>query len=532
MLSVIAWAPATYPGYWQALEGFRPTFNVTRVSALATVAVQPDLWRGMGGATFLLSRPFILFGATPTTAVRIGFILCIILGALGCYSWLQRYLGDRAAGLAGILYCFAPPLLATIYVRGSLSDAVIIALLPLALAGLATYNQSRAISAAGVAVLTILWMWQAQAGLAAIATLLLVLYALLVERSWLVALIVVISGSAGLTTLAGLRQITAEAPVPFSDHFVYFYQLFQQEWQFGPSVAGWQDQYPFQLGTAAFLFTLLTGAILLLKWGNVGSRKGPILGQSNERPGRSLNRLWLFSFAGIVIITVAVLPFSAPVWQWSGADRLLSYPWQLLLLSLPLWAVTAGTLPITDDFFRQTPVWIALLALVVVSSFPYLTANFTQISAPASPVAIFGDRQELVILSATLTENRQPRMTELTLIWQVLQPLPFDYNIFFQALRSEETASEGGSRDRVDPNAALTIVRQLDTQPLPDEMPAASWRPGQIFTATYQLDLAGIPPDVALVYYFGYYDWRDGSRLPVNLGIDDKLIIYGQAISE
>ena len=31
-----------------------------------------------------------------------------------------------------------------------------------------------------------------------------------------------------------------------------------------------------------------------------------------------------------------------------------------------------------------------------------------------------------------------------------------------------------------------------------------------------------------LRYYFGYYDWRDGVRLPVDGGIDDKLVFYGQ----
>jgi hypothetical protein len=127
-------------------------------------------------------------------------------------------------------------------------------------------------------------------------------------------------------------------------------------------------------------------------------------------------------------------------------------------------------------------------------------------------------------------------MTELALTWQALRPLPFDYNVFFQALRIDQD-NQQSSRSPETPSTplsspgttdqTLTIVRQLDRQPLDAAQPATHWQPGEIFTTTYVLDLAELPDDAALVYYFGYYDWRDGSRLPVNLGIDDKLIVYG-----
>jgi len=511
IIGIFACAPATYPGYWQALEGFTPIFNVTRTNALATVALTPDLWRGVGGATFFLSRPFILFGSDPTTAVRIGFILCLLLGALGCYSWLQRRLGDQAAGLAGALYLLSPPLLATVYLRGSLSDAMLVALLPLALAGLATYSQTGTINGAVIAVIATLWMWQTQAGLALFATVLLFAYALLVEESWLAALIVVVSGAAGATTLAPLWSVTAASPVTFGDHFVYLFQLFRQTWQLAPSIAGWQDEYPFQLGLAALLYTIL-GALLL--FGRVSKRQANAL--SVDR------RLWIFCAGGILVLTLATLPISAPLWQWSHADRLLTYPWQLLLLTVPLWTMTAAALPAAHPFFRRATVWLVLLLVALLNSYPYLTATFTQVPVPSDPVAIFGEQNEIVILAASLQENRQPRSTELALTWQTLQPLPTDYNIFFQALQIDQDKRNEASTER------LIVVQQLDQPPLQDGQPTTSWQPGEIFTTTYQLNLDSLADDSALVYYFGYYDWRDGTRLPINLGIDDKLILYGQ----
>lgn len=510
LVSIFAWAPATYPGYWLALEGFVPVFNATHTSPLANIAITPDVWRGMGDATFLLIRPFILLGWEPTAAVRIGFILCFLLGGLGCYIWLEQRLGDRAAGLAGLLYIFSPILLATVYIRGSLSDAVIVALLPLALAGLSTYSQTGALSGAAIAVIAILWMWQTQAGLAALAMLLLLVYCLWVERNWMALLIVTVSALAGLTSLANVMQVTAPAPVLFQEHFVYGFQFFQQQWRNAPSIPGWQDDYPFQFGNAAIIYTILTF------WGLFWYRRRNANG---ELP--AVERLWFFCMGGIVLVVALVMPISAPLWQWSRADRLLIYPWQLLLLTLPLWAVTAGSLPAIHHLFRQIPVWVVLLAFVVLSSTPFLTTKFTEITPPPSPVAIFGEKNEIVLLSATLTENRQPRTSELAVVWQSLRPLSFDATLFFQALRpDQQTAS--------DQTSTLTIVEQLDVQPIAPERPATTWQPGEIFTNTYQLDLTAVPSDTALIYYFGYYDWRDGTRLPVNLGIDDKLIIYGQ----
>ncbi len=520
LLSVFAWAPATYPGYWQALEGFIPSFNVSHSAPLANVAVQADLWRGIGSGTFLLVRPFLLLGLEPTTAVRIGFILLFLLGGLGCYSWLQPNLGDRAAGLAGLLYLFAPPLLATVYIRGSLSDATVVALLPLVLAGLTIYGQNRTLSAAGVAVIAILWMWQAQAGLAAWATLLLFGYALLVERQWLVVLIVVVSAIAGLSSLTPVLNVTAAPPVPFTDHFVYLFQLLQQQWHFAPSMSGWQDEYPMQLGLPILLLTLF--ALVSIAGGYIARWRATRPAAANQRATSELPadlppvvlRLWWFSLGVLLLLVLLTLPWSQPFWQWSQADRLLSYPWQLLLLSLPFAAMTAGALPAFNPQLQRTPLWVGAAGLVLLSSYTYLVADYTQVEPPATPVALFGEQSEIVILDAAVTENRQPRSTEITLTWQLLRPLAVDYNLFLQALRSEDQA--------------LTIVSQLDLQPLGTELPATAWQQGKIYQNTYKLDLAEVPANATLSYYVGFYDWRDGTRLPVNWGVDDKLIFHGQ----
>jgi hypothetical protein len=509
LLGVLAWAPATYPGYWQSLEGFRPIFNAGQSGAIAGVATAPDLWRGTGQSAFLLVQPLLLVGAPPVVGVRILYIAALILGGLGVYIWLNRKLGDRSAGLAALLYMLWPPLLATIYLRGSVSDAWMLGLLPLVLAGVAAYAETRSPSAAGVVVLGILWMWRTQAGLAVFATVLIFLYTWLVERSRLTALTVAVSAAAGLVSLAPLWHIHSPTSVIFADHFVYPHQLLYGDWTLAPSVQGWQDTYPFQLGFASLAFAV----VALWLWRT----------RSGEQPNAPVARLMAFNAIAVVILVLLCLPISEPLWTATGADRLLTYPWQLLLLAGPLLAALAGSLPSLNLGLARAPLWASLVAAVMLSSYPYLRADFTQVRPPAAPVATFGADNQIVLLQADLTavEDEQgvaADQAQLDITWQVLESLPADYNVFFQALAPKGEQYE--------------VVTQLDVQPLQGERPATSWQPGEILTDTYRLDLGqvvgDVEPDTAnLRFYFGYYDWRDGARLPVDGGIDDKLVFYG-----
>lgn len=500
--SLFAWAPATYPGYWRSLEGFVPVWNVIPAGALASVATAPDLWRGTGSAAFLPAQPLLLLGVPAVTAVRAVFALSMILGGLGVYAWLRARLGDRAAGLAGIVYLLLPPFLATVYVRGSLADALILGLLPLALAGIASYADSRSPSAAGVIVLCILWMWRVQAGLAVFASLLLLAYAAWVERSRLALLVVGVSAAAGLVSLIPLWSVSAPSPVAFDDHFLYVSQLLVGGWAAAPSVPGWQDEYPFQIGFAA----LGLGIVALWLWRvRVAGWRGNVQG-----------RMLAFGVAGGVLLLGLSLNVSAAIWHWTGAYRLLTYPWQVALLAAPLLALLAGSVPALSAPLRRAPFWSVLVGLTLLSSYPYLAVEGTQVTPPDSPIAIVGAHHDLAILAAEVTERPGLGSATLTVTWQVLRPLPFDYNIFFQAVMDGEQGD--------------LVLAQVDTQPLRSNQPATTWLPGEIYAGRYALRvgreaLAGAEP---IRYYFGFYDWRDGTRLPVDGGMDDKLILYAE----
>ncbi len=511
LLGVFAWAPTTYPGYWQALEGFVPVLNAANPGPLADIATEPDLWRGVGGAAFLIARPLILFlGLAPVTAVRLTFALAFILASLGTYVWLYPRLGDRGAALAGLLYALFPPFLATVYVRGSLGDALILALLPVALAGFTLYAGTRFPGAAGVAVIATLWMWRTQAGLALLATLILLAYVLWVERDRLGGLVVLVTGLAGFLALLPLWDQRAPAPVPFQEHFLHLFQLLGNGWQVAPSQPGWQDGYPFQLGFPAIAFALIL-AWILWQNGRDPDWSGPL------PPGGDPALVRLLGFGGLVVALSVLLSLaiSEPIWRLTRGQRLLTYPWQVLIFTAPFLALMAGSLPRLRPRLRCAGYWSGLLLLVLLSSYTYLAPNFVNYRPPARPAAILGPHNDILLLEAKLTEESQPPQARLDVVWQPLRPIGFDYNVFFQALQPDPQSGQ------------LQVVAQLDIQPLPDR-PATTWQVGQVITATYRLELPADPAQADLRYYFGLYDWRDGSRLPVDGGADDKVVLYGR----
>jgi hypothetical protein len=497
LLGLFAWAPALYPGYWQGWEGFAPVYQSVTPTALATVATAPDFWRGTGSGAYLIAQPFLRLGADPTFAVRITFILAFVLGGSGVYAWLADRVGDRGAGLAGLAYMLLPIFLGAVYVRGSVSDAMMLGLTPLALAGLASYADRRSLVGAAIAILSVLWMWRIQAGLALAITIMLILYALIVERNALAALIAAVSAAAGLAALIPLWGTSSPPPTPFAANFAQLYTLVDLGAGALWSNGGVLERYPFQIGLVALIAGVLAVWAVTTRAADI-----PVL----------LRRLLWFSVSGVAVAVLLSLSASDPLWRLTRGDSLLTYPWQTLLVIAPLIVAPLALLPVLFEEMAEAAYWLALMALVVLASLGATTPDYTQARPAARPVALFGDNQ-ILVLSAHLTEDAASSLARLEVTWQPLRPLDVDYNVFFQALTI-------GDEDE-------QVVAQLDVPPLGEAQPATSWRPGQVLTAAYTLDLSAAPQNQPLTYYFGYYDWRDGARLPLAED-DDKLVFYGK----
>lgn len=470
------------PGLVQTHSGFLAAFNALSGDAIASVGVAPDLWRGDGIAAYVPAQPLLLFGVAPAMAVQIVMVGSLLLGALAVYVWLQQRMGDRAAALAGLIYLLLPVSLATFYIEGSISGSVALAMIPLALAGIAVYTGQRSLLGAVVTALAILWLWRTQASIALVASVMLVFYALFVERHRGALLLVVGSAIAGGLSLLPIWGIHSSAPSGFVEQLGTLYGLLRATPLASEGV---------QIGVMAFVLAV-TGV-----WG---------VWVSDTLEARTQRPLATFAVTVTLVLLLAGMTFTRPFWSWSGLDRFLVAPWQLAIVAAPLLSAAAGCAMSAFPGLRRVPYWASLAVLLLIAAQPWLQPHYTEVTPPRAPQAIVGDNQ-IAILDARIERGDDTNQAKLDVTWQVLAPLAFDYNIFLQAMEQDGST-----------------LAQLDVQPL-DESPATSWQRGDLFTATYTLELPdGATPDA---YLYGWYNWQDGARLPVNGGLDNKLTLYG-----
>ena len=555
LLSLFAWAPLFYPGYLQVHSGFLPVFNLADLAAssdkmtwLPTVGVTPDLLRGEGPLAYwlaLLLRPL----AGEVGAIKGVFALSIIGVGLGLFAWARRDLsgfeGDstgvddpaanpkgllsaRAGLLAAVVAMLWPPLLATVFVRGALAEALFMAFVAWALWAVTGGRRQVAggrwqvagVVAAGGLTAALFWT---QAGLALWATMLLLVWAVWPGAAWRgrgIAAAAVLAGAllgGGLFWLIHQGQGYASQPLDVAAHTVYPYQLFSPAWGFGLSTPGWQDGLPLQLGFAALGLAALTVVLGLANRLQATDHRSPITGHALS-----------FAAIGAPVLILLTTSLARPLWRIEPLAATLTYPWQLFALVGPLLALLAGAVVVVERRLAVLPLWAAAVALVVLSSYPYLAPRFTQtLPDPAAP-AIFGaqrvtlvaaaastgeagtvgDRPEQDALPLPLGEGRgEGEALTVTVAWQALQPVDFDYNVFIHAL-----------------DAAGNRVAQWDGQPLAagEPYPMTAWLAGEIVSNSYrlELDLAAAPVQRVDV---GLYNWQTGERLPVNG--DDKVTL-------
>jgi hypothetical protein len=292
----------------------------------------------------------------------------------------------------------------------------------------------------------------------------------------------------------------------FAEHAIYPYQLLAAGWGFGISTPDWKNELPFQLGLAAIGMAIL--ALVLA----VGAGRDGEPGQP-EQPA-TIRQTLLFAALATLVPVLLATTLARPLWQLLPVlARTLSYPWQLLALAGPPLALLAGSLLVVERRLALLASWAGLVALAVLSSYPYLAPRFTQALPDAASPAIFGNQVALLTreVPATLPDTwpapeagvDDGEALAVTVNWQALQPVDFDYNVFVHA---------------VDESGAL--LAQWDGQPQRggEPYPMTSWVAGEVVSDTYPLQMAPADRDRLAAIALGLYNWQTGARLPVGDG--------------
>jgi len=512
-LAVLALAPLTYPGFFQARSGYLPALNAAHIEVAPHWGSPAEGDRPVGGLQaegrlpYLLAQPFLALSGSGVTAVKWGYGLAFLLGATGTYGWTRRRLGNRGATLAATVYTFLPWHLSAVYTRGAYAEAWLWALWPFLLWAVDGVGHRRECSRglAGIlaslalAIALLAMTFWTQAGLAALALPLIVAYALVVHlpRRPVVPLV-------GMALLLLIPLAVAAAAADGSagssaPQFLYPFQLF---------VDGRGEGLSFQLGTVAAGLAVVALAL------GAGRR-----GEADPLLAGLGRRLWFWAGALLVVLALT-LPLTAPLWRVTAFDALVAQPWQALALAGPPLAFLAGATVRLDRRLAALPALAGLLALVILASYPRLAPEFTPIDPGSEPVAAFdtgrgpaapepeaaGGTAHVLLLDYRVQPPTEitPTLT-LTLTWQAVAPVEADYTVFVHLLAGEEK------------------VAQRDSQPCDGECPTSTWQPGRIVVDRHAISL---PPEAPAGPYrlaVGLYLLETGDRAAV-LGRDDRTV--------
>jgi hypothetical protein len=523
LLAVFALAPLTYPGFFEASSGFLPAFNVANLSEAPNWQGMAGPVRGEGLLPYLLAWPCYALSGSGVVAIKWGYGLAFLIGAIGVYAWTRRWLGTKGGVLSAAVFTYLPWHLSTVYTRGAYAEAWLWALWPWILWAIDRLGERRLrstlVGITAVLALAAATLWT-QPGLATLALPLLVAYGVtaFARRPWRWLQLVEALGLTLLFLWLAARR-AVETQIPFGDHFLHPFQLF--------SPAG-GNELSFQLGLAAVGLSIVAVAL------QVGRREGmpettggtegddvkPSAPETTSGHSLPFNRAFCFWGCSLVAIILVCLPISAWLWDISRLDALLTYPWQILAMSgLPL-AFLAGSVIRLDRRFATLPAWAGVVALVVLASYPYLAPRHTQVDPGSEPVALLqtveAGAPQIMLLDYEVGQPAELAETQtltLTLAWQVVEPIMEDYTVFVHVL-----AADG------------TKIIQRDARPCDGECPTNTWQPGEVIIDRYQLDLTevtgtdapGIPPQPAQLAV-GLYLLESGDRALV-VGREDRTV--------
>lgn len=209
---------------------------------------------------------------------------------------------------------------------------------------------------------------------------------------------------------------------------------------------------------------LLATAVMLLIIDLSGSSRGEV------------GRIWLFFFPFLALVAGHYWAHALPNWRWQAA---------LVAAQLGLTLVIALS-------------WQPVRAVAVVAQRPSMP-----VVQPQKAVAV---RFSQALLLQGYSVEEEAAALNLTLFWQLTQPVLRPYTVFTQLLNEQNE-----------------VVSQQDNWPVAGQWPPTCWAVGEQVTDSYRLPIEGLP-DGRYRLVVGWYDAVDGRRLLDEAGQDAVLL--------
>jgi hypothetical protein len=136
LLSVFAWAPLTYPGFFQARRGLLAAYTVLDLERWLRAGAtfwgwRPPAWApGSSPLAYWLAEVLHGLGLGPLDAVKVLYGLGLVVSGLAAYGFGRRLLGRGAGLLVAVAYLYVPYHLDLVYREGAFTAALAWAVWP------------------------------------------------------------------------------------------------------------------------------------------------------------------------------------------------------------------------------------------------------------------------------------------------------------------------------------------------------------------------------------------------------------------
>lgn len=265
---------------------------------------------------YYFAEVFHLFGADFPEAIIATFIAGFVLSGIAMYLFAREILGDMPALVAAVAYIYAPYHLVDAYVRGALPEFLAFIFLPLVYYSILKANHKA--NYYPLISLSYALLILTHNVTAFISTPFIFLFGLLQnERLKIMSFLLLglgLSAFYWLPAIAELGYINPSTTFNYAEHFVYFFQLFEEKWGFGNSLPGPNDKMSFQIGNIHLIFSLL--ALYILYKGNKKLKKH------------------IAYFTTLFLISIFFsLHYSRPVWDIIPLFDFVQFPWRFLFIA-------------------------------------------------------------------------------------------------------------------------------------------------------------------------------------------------------
>lgn len=329
----------------------------------------PDLASGYGYAVlnyypplvYYIAELFHLLGFGFFDSIKAVYMLGFILAGIAMYVFAREIIGDKAAVLAALAYIYAPYHIVDIYVRGALAEFFSFIFFPLILW---CFHKRKLIMGAVFYAMLIAMHNISAFIFFPFSFLYIIITKKLKFREYAFLILLALSLSSfywipaiGEKDFVMLKNFGEG----YKNHFVYFSQLFSTNWGYGFSVAGYNDEMPFQVGLLHLYAALLS--ILLL------------------RIGRKLDKKFkenLLFFWSIMLISVfLMLDISNMLWKLLPFFEYIQFPWRFLIFVALSTSFFYGS---ALKIFNEKRFAFLLLLIIVLSYAGYCKANYADVS--------------------------------------------------------------------------------------------------------------------------------------------------------